>query len=230
MALFAIGDLHLSFGHDKPMDVFGEQWEEHYKKIEDSWRELITDDDTVIIAGDSSWAMHLRDAKEDLAWIAALPGEKVFVKGNHDYWWSTVAKMKKEYPDFLFLHNNYVESNGYVLCGSRGWLCPNETKFDDDDRRIYEREAIRMKLSFDAAKKDGLSTPIVVTHYPPTNDKFEESLFTKLFHEYGVKHAIYGHLHDKTGFAMGIKGEHDGINYHLVSCDYLDFKVIKILD
>ncbi|MCT4620129.1 MAG: metallophosphoesterase [Marinisporobacter sp.] len=230
MAIYAIGDLHLSLGVDKPMDIFGQHWIDHHKKIKKIWLEMIKDDDLVLIPGDTSWAMNMNEAMVDLEWIHTLPGQKIFIRGNHDYWWSAVTKMNKLFEDMKFLQNNYYPYEKYAICGTRGWLCPNDHKFTEHDQKIYEREQHRLRLSIDAAIKAGYSDLLVMTHYPPTNDQLEPSEFTKIYEEYGVKKVIYGHLHGKDSFGGGLQGEKNDVFYYLTSCDALDFKPLKILE
>lgn len=230
MSLYAIGDLHFSTSVNKPMDIFGDNWDNHQNKIIDNWKEIITNEDVVLVLGDTSWAMNMNEAKEDLDIINNLPGKKVFIKGNHDFWWSSLSKLKSAYEDIIFLQNSYYKYGNIGICGSRGWLCPNEVKFDEDDEKIYKREKLRLKMSLDAAIKGGCNEFIVITHYPPTNDKLEESEFTKLFEEYKVKKVIYGHLHGKDSFEMGLKGARNGVEYILASSDYINFKPIKIME
>ncbi|MBW4864071.1 MAG: metallophosphoesterase [Paeniclostridium sp.] len=230
MSLYAIGDLHFSTAVNKPMNIFGDNWENHEKKIIDSWNSKVNKNDTVLIVGDTSWGINMDEATFDLDIIHNLPGEKIYVKGNHDYWWTTVAKLNKLYENMSFLQNNFYSYNEYAICGTRGWICPNDVKFTQDDEKIYKREAHRLKLSLDAAKKAGFEKIIVITHYPPTNDKLEPSLFTDIYEEYKVEKVIYGHLHGKESFKMGLEGIREGVEYKLVSCDYVDFNLVKIMD
>ncbi|AUN15669.1 phosphoesterase [[Clostridium] sordellii] len=230
MSLYAIGDLHFSTAVNKPMNIFGDNWENHEKKIIDSWNSKVNKNDTVLIVGDTSWGINMDEATFDLDIIHNLPGKKIYVKGNHDYWWTTVAKLNKLYEDMSFLQNNFYSYNEYAICGTRGWICPNDVKFTEDDEKIYKREAHRLKLSLDAAKKAGFEKIIVITHYPPTNDKLEPSLFTDIYEEYKVEKVIYGHLHGKESFKMGLEGIREGVEYKLVSCDYVDFNLVKIMD
>ncbi len=227
MNIYAIGDLHLSSNSNKPMDIFG--WYNHKEKIFEDWKIKVKDDDLVLLAGDTSWALHLDEAKQDLDEITNLPGVKVIIKGNHDYWWSTISKMNKLYDNMFFLHNNIYVSNEYVICGTRGWLCPNETKFTSDDLRIYEREAMRFKNSLDKAKEYSTKKIIAMLHYPPTNELYEKSLFTDLIDENKVDKVIYGHLHGGEFFGTGLQGMLNKTEYSLVSCDYLDFKLKQII-
>ncbi|MEW9121825.1 MAG: metallophosphoesterase [Thermotaleaceae bacterium] len=230
MGLYVIGDLHLSGSVEKPMDVFGMQWVEHQEKIEKNWKETIGSEDMVLIPGDISWAMRLEEAIVDLQWIQKLPGKKVLLKGNHDYWWSSITKLNSLFPNMIFLQNDYVSYEDYAICGTRGWTCPNPYKFDSQDEKIYNRELQRLKLSLDKGLEEGFKKIIVMLHYPPTNDLKEPSEFTQLIQRYPVEKVVYGHLHGKEGFEAGLKGEHRGIIYYLTSCDYLDFVPIQILE
>jgi len=230
MSLYAIGDLHFSTSVNKPMNIFGGNWDNHEEKIINSWKSKVKEDDTVLVLGDTSWGINLSEAKSDLDLIKDLPGRKFFIKGNHDYWWTTVTNLNKLYDNCSFIQTNFYEYNGYAICGGRGWICPNEVKFDDKDEKIYYREENRIRLSLESARKKGYEKIIVITHYPPTNDKLEESIFTKLYEEYKVEKVIYGHLHGKESFKMGLKGEKNGVEYILASCDYLKFDLLKILD
>ncbi len=236
MALFALADLHLSFSSDKPMDVFGEKWVGYENKIKQNWERLVSEDDTVLIPGDISWAMKWEQAKSDLSWIANLSGTKILLRGNHDYWWTSLKKMQEFNDKMKFLQNNfyvYTQQFGgleWAICGTRGWICPNEYKFDQNDDKIYKREQIRLRLSLDEAKKSGYENIVVMTHYPPTNSKFEDSDFTNIYEEYGVKMVVYGHLHTENSFGYGFKGVRNGIEYKLLSGDYVDFIPQKLLD
>ncbi|MBB6217706.1 hypothetical protein HNQ80_003829 [Anaerosolibacter carboniphilus] len=230
MALYAIGDLHLSGGVDKPMDIFGEQWLRHHEKIKENWQRLITDEDTVLIPGDVSWAMNMEQARVDLEWIHELKGKKILLRGNHDYWWSSVTKLNLLFEDMSFLQNNFYEYKEYAICGTRGWICPNENKFEAQDEKVYQRELQRLKLSLDGARKKGFSRIIVMTHYPPTNDKLESSGFTQIYEDYGVDKVIYGHLHGSESHEYALQGMINGIEYILSSCDYIAFSPIRILN
>lgn len=227
MALYAISDLHLAHNSDKPMDIFGANWKNHDQKIKENWINLIKPEDTVLIAGDISWAMKPSDSMEDLNWIDELPGKKIISKGNHDYWWGSISKLNSLYENTKFLQNNFYIYEDYAICGTRGWICPGSDKFTDKDKKIFSRELIRLRLSLESAKKAGFNKIIVMIHYPPTNEKFEESDFIKMFKEFGVEKVIYGHLH---GNALGrvINGERDGIEYIMTSCDFINFIPYRI--
>lgn len=230
MALYAIADLHLALSVDKPMDIFGDKWFKHEDNIKQNWIHMIKDEDSVLIPGDISWGINMEEGLRDLEWIHDLPGKKFLVRGNHDYWWSGIKKLNSLYDDMNFIQNNFFEYNGYALCGSRGWICPGSANFKEGkDLKIFNREIIRLRLSLDEAVKKGFENIIVMLHYPPTNEKFEESEFIRLFKEYKVKKVIYGHLH---GYALKnvFEGIYDGIEYILASADYLNFKPKLILE
>lgn len=210
MALYAISDLHLAFTTDKPMDIFGAKWLKHDEKIKENWIKKITDEDTVLIAGDISWSMRSDESKVDLDWIDALPGKKIISKGNHDYWWGGISKLNRMYENTKFLQNNFYTYEDYAICGSRGWILEGSDRFTEKDKKIFDREIIRLKLSLDKAKEAGYENIVVMIHYPPMNEKRENSAFTNLFKEYGVKKVIYGHLHGPS-LANVLNGEHEGI-------------------
>lgn len=222
MALYAISDLHLAFNDDKPMDIFGEKWSRHDEKIKNNWTKKIKEDDTILIAGDISWAMRAEDSMLDLQWIDNLPGKKIISKGNHDYWWGSITKLNSKFENTKFLQNNFYEYGEYAICGTRGWICPGTDRFTEKDKKIYLRELIRLKLSLDSAKKAGFNKYIVMLHYPPTNEKFEESGFIEIFKEYNVEKVIYGHLHGPS-LSRVLNGMRDGIEYIMTSADFIDF-------
>lgn len=225
MNIYAIGDLHLSFDEriQKPMDIFGGRWVHHDVKLKENWEKTIKEDDYVILAGDISWGLRLDEALADFEWIHHLPGKKIITKGNHDLWWSSISKLNKLYDDITFLQNTtYMIEDKIAICGTRGWICPGTDGFDGHDRKIFDREVLRLKLSLDEAKKKNPEYIIGVLHYPPTNDKFQPSAFTDLMAEYGVRKCVYGHLHGQEAFKNGFKGVLNGVSYSLVSLDYLD--------
>lgn len=230
MALYAISDLHLALNVDKPMGIFGPKWENHHEKIKENWLEIVKETDTVLIGGDISWSMGQEESKEDLAWIHNLPGRKILIRGNHDYWWTSITKLNALYDDMDFIQNNFFAYEDYAICGTRGWIVEGtERKFTEHDKKIFEREKIRLKLSLDMAKKAGYEKIIVMIHYPPTSETLKDSDFTDIFKEYGVETVIYGHLHNANPNWV-INGERDGIEYLLTSCDFINFEPIKILD
>lgn len=229
MGLFAIADLHFAFSVDKPMDIFGTQWKNHSQKIIENWQNHITEADTVLLPGDLSWGMRLEEAAADLDVIDGLPGRKILLGGNHDYWWKSSAKLEARYPAMRFLKNTFDTYEDWAVCGTRGWLCPNDVRFTEQDKKIYEREQVRLRLSLDAAMRNGAEKIILMMHYPPMNDKKEDSAFTALFQEYPIERVVYGHLHGAESHATGFQGEKNGIVYELVAADYLDFCPKRIL-
>lgn len=230
MKLFAIGDLHLPGGGEKPMDVFGAKWENHFARIAEDWRCRVEPGDIVLIPGDISWAMHLQDAVEDLEHIGALPGRKIIIRGNHDYWWSGITKVRQVLPKGMYaLQNDALLLDGYVFCGTRGWTLPSASVAVAEEERIFRREVMRLEMTLDDAKRKGGDVPIVaLIHYPPMDEKQRDSEFTKLFEAYGVERVVYGHLHD-AGLRFGFTGLRNGIYYDQVSCDGLNF-ALKLLE
>ncbi len=229
MSIFVIGDLHLSLNTDKPMDIFGDSWHNHHEKIKADWLSKVTEEDCVILPGDLSWAMSFKEAETDLGWIDELPGQKVAIKGNHDYWWTSKTKMDNQYKSIHFIHNSFESFGDIAICGTRGWLCPNEVQFDEQDEKIYKREAARLETSILKAKEAGYDQIIGVLHYPPTNEEKAPSLFTACFENYGIKTVVYGHIHGGD-FDRAIQGLHGGVNYHLTSCDFLEFKLLTLVE
>ena len=225
MRLFATGDLHLSGGDDKPMDVFGPQWDRHFLRIRENWRQVVREEDTVLIPGDISWAMQLRDAQADLEEIARLPGRKILCKGNHDYWWNSVSQVRAALPEGMTaLQHSAADLGDAVVCGTRGWMIPTkETPLSEQDEKICRREAERLRLALeDATAQAGGRPLIVMTHYPPLLAGETDTVFTELMERFRVHTAVYGHLHG-TGIQCGFTGEHHGVRYHLVSCDSIGF-------
>ena len=182
----------------------------------------MSDEDAVLIPGDISWAMQLDEARLDIEYIAALPGKKVIMRGNHDYWWSSISKVRDMLPCCMYaLQNDTVELGSVTIAGSRGWICPGSSGFDPEtDQKIYDREVIRLQLSLSGAKQG--SRIIVMLHYPPFNEKRAPSGFTEIFEKYGVEQVIYGHLHGKA-CRNAFEGIRNGIEYTLCSADHLDF-------
>lgn len=224
MGLFAIGDLHLSFGVNKQMDIFS-GWECYQQRLEENWREAIEKTDTVVIAGDISWGMTLEQAKKDFAFLESLPGQKILMKGNHDYWFSTRKKAEdffaqEGFSSLRILFNNAFEYQDISICGTRSWI--NEPG-QPQEQKVMDREVGRMKLSLSQARQQ----PLVFLHYPPLyrNNSFDKMI--DLLQEYQVKEVYYGHLHEKACH-YAVQGEIDGIRYRLISADYLQFKPLKI--
>ncbi|MBS5854672.1 MAG: metallophosphoesterase [Clostridia bacterium] len=228
MSIYAISDLHLSYNTDKPMDIFG--WKNYENKIKENWNSKVKESDLVILGGDFSWSMDLKDTYKDFEFIHKLPGKKILIKGNHDYWWGTLTKMKKYineigFNDINFLYNNSYEFEGKIICGTRGW---NFTDLQEDDEKIYNREIQRLKLSLeDAVKKYGTDKEIIVClHYPPLKTN-EISDFVRVMEEYNVTKCIYGHLHGPAHKFI-VEKNIDNIQYIMTSCDYTNFDLVKL--
>ena len=232
MSIFAVGDLHLAFDSriEKPMDIFGDRWKDHPQRLKEFWHENVKNDDIVIIAGDVSWGLRVDEAMADFEWLHTLAGTKIITKGNHDLWWTSVNKMNGLFDDIIFLQNHcyVVEDMDIAIAGSRGWICPGSDGFDSHDEKIFKRELIRLKFSLEEAKSSGAKEIIAVLHYPPTNDKHQVSEFTKMLTGYGVKTCVYGHLHGKDSFSRGFQGFLDGVEYRLISLDYLECKLKRL--
>ena len=205
------------------MDIFGDHWEDHFSRISQDWRTRVRADDTVLIPGDISWAMQLAAARPDLEAIGGLPGRKVILRGNHDYWWSSLKKMQTATENnFSFLQNNFFTCGTTAICGSRGWLLPSSDNFNADDAAIYRREGLRLEASLEAARQAGYSDIIAALHYPPLYDAANESVFAELLERYGVRHCVFGHIHGSDA-SMVFEGIRNGITYKLVSCDTQGF-------
>ena len=229
MAIYTIGDLHLSFENPKPMNIFGDNWNNHEEKVKEDWLSKVKPGDTVIHPGDFSWAMYLEESIEDFEYLNSLPGRKIMLKGNHEYWWTTVTKMKKflnehNFQNIDFLQNNSIEIEDKIICGTRGWSLINENT--ETDRKIINREALRLELSI----KDGINKGkeiIVFMHYPPAVKQNINTEFMKILQKYNVKRCYYAHLHGKA-IEDAVEGNVQGIELKLVSADSLDFKLLKI--
>jgi hypothetical protein len=230
MALFAISDLHLSLGTDKPMDVFSYAWEGYVEKLKKNWINTVKETDEVVIPGDISWATYLEDVRNDFDFLESLPGKKIISKGNHDYWWATIAKMENfldanGYKSISFLHNNFYKYKEWAICGTRGWSsCEKNIKADHD--KVFHREQDRLELSLQKAVNDGAQKIIAVMHYPPFYCEPGENSFINIMKRYNVSMCIYGHLHGDFSFAR--QGMIDGIEFKFVSSDYLEFMPLEI--
>ena len=198
MKVFAIGDLHLSINNPKPMDIFGPVWEGYLESIEADWEEKVTDEDIVLIPGDISWAMKLSEAKIDLDYIGGLKGKKIIIKGNHDYWWSSISELRSTLKNETYaLQNDAIKFGNIIICGSRGWIVPDNGFKTEQDEKIYRRELIRMELSLKSAeflRQEG-DKVIVMTHFPPFNYRLQDNEMLQLFEKYGVNSVVFGHLH-----------------------------------
>ena len=226
MKLLAIADLHLANDEkiDKPMDLFAPGWEDHANKLKAAWLDLVTDEDIVLIPGDISWGLKLEEAIADFDWLHELPGKKLISKGNHDLWWSRIKYLNSLYDDIFFLQNEsyYIESENIVFCATRGWLYPGSDEYTEHDEKIYTREIQRLQMGLDSARKIAPNAELVVAlHYPPSDAGARETEFTKILEKHNAKLCVYGHLHGGVAFGHGIKGQHRGVEYKLVSLDYL---------
>ena len=233
MSLYVIGDTHLSFGVEKPMDIFA-GWENHTAILQDAWCSRIAPEDTVVLAGDISWGMNMQEALPDFKWLNALPGrEKIILKGNHDYWWCTMKKMQAFFAEngldtLKLLHNNCIAYGEYGICGTRGWVNMEPETASPDDAKVSAREAQRLEVSLKAAVQQNLK-PIVFLHYPPVYGASCNYPMLEVLWKYPVTDCWYGHVHGKTQHRYAINGVRNGINYHLIAGDFVQFIPQKVL-
>jgi predicted phosphohydrolase len=228
MALYAIGDLHLSLGAPKPMDVFGGAWTGYMEKLEKGMQ-VITEEDTTVLLGDLSWALDLSGAKADFAWIDRIPGRKIILKGNHDYWWSTVSKFNQfcqenGFSNQFILNNNHFEYEGIAICGTRGWFFEEE-RSGQHDEKVFKRELMRLEASLKSA---GDLPKYVFLHYPPRYKGYTCQPILDLLAKYQVRRCFYGHLHSAS-HALAVEGIWDGVEYSLVSSDKLNFQPFSVI-
>ena len=228
MEIYAIGDLHLPGGDDKPMNVFGAHWEGHFSRIALDWRQRVREDDLVLIPGDISWAMQVQSAMPDLNAIGELPGRKVLLRGNHDYWWSTQAKFEKfckenEFDRMFLLNNNCYFYGDYAICGTRGWFFEEE-RSGQHDEKVFRRELMRLEASLKAA---GQTQKLVFLHYPPRYKGYACREILDLLEKYQVRQCFYGHLHGGS-HKLAMEGLWDGVEYRLLSADYIGFQPYKV--
>ena len=228
MALYTIGDLHLSLAKDKPMDVFGSEWKNHTEKLRENFAALQAEDLTVL-CGDLSWGMGLEETLPDFLFVDALPGKKILLKGNHDFWWTTAAKTKRFFAEHGIetidvLNNNFFTYGDFALCGTRGWFYEEETG-GEHDKKIMRREIIRLETSLKAA---GDREKLVFLHYPPLYQNYRCEEILALLKEHNVRLCCYGHIHGK-GCRSAFTGWHDGTEYKLVSADAVNFSPVKLL-
>ena len=240
MKIWGISDLHLSFSTDKPMDIFGDHWKDHAVQMAKNWDAKVADEDIVLCPGDLSWAMRLDEAKPDLDWIGERKGQKILGKGNHDFWWSAISKVRAALPESCrALQNDAMDLGEVILAGSRCWVAPGGYEYTAADEKIYKREIERLKLSLKAARKlqEISNKPILaMIHYPPfvrDNKKksgFRATEISDLLEEYGVIKCVYGHLHGEHAHDTAFIGERSGIDYMLIACDYIDFNPVLIYE
>jgi len=230
MNIYSISDLHLDINNTKPMDIFGPVWNNYLDKIIDSWNSQVKDEDVVIMAGDYSWAMKLEEVEKDFEFLRSLNGIKIIIRGNHDYWWNSVSKVRAKLPENTYaLQNDAVKIGDYIFCGNRGWLIPEGKQNTDENQKIYAREVIRLEMSLKAAKKLQTNNEkiVFITHYPPFNNKIEPSEYTRMLEEYGVNIVVFGHLHGYVNPKM-LYNEINGVKYFLTSCDAVKNQLVKI--
>ena len=228
MALYAIGDLHLCLGAPKPMDIFGGAWVGYMDKLKEGMS-VIGPEDTTVLLGDLSWALDLQEANADFSWINDIPGKKIILKGNHDYWWSTAAKFQKfceenNFSDMHLMNNNHYDYESWAICGTRGWFFEEE-RSSDHDEKVFRRELMRLEASLKSA---GEKTKLVFLHYPPKYKGYECQEIIALLKKYDVRQCFYGHLHGPS-HGLAIEGLWNGVDFRLVSADYLNFHPIKVI-
>lgn len=232
MKLFALSDPHLSHVQPKPMGVFGPDWDRHDEKIVEGWEAEVSSEDLVLVPGDISWAMYLEDAKPDLDFLAALPGQSVILRGNHDYWWNSLSKVRSALPpNMSALQNDAMRSHEYLIAGTRLWVSPGAQHFGAEDEKIYQRELGRLELSLQAAEKIRKpdDTFVVMIHYPPFNERREANEVSELLEKHHVDVLLYGHLHGRS-MRNAFEGEWNGCMIHLVSGDHIGFRPRLIAD
>lgn len=229
MSLYAIADLHLSLGTDKPMDIFG-GWDNYVERLGKNWENIVKDDDTVVIAGDISWSMRLEQAFEDFSFIESLPGKKIFLKGNHDYWWTTRKKIEEYLKENNFnsisvLFNSAEVADNFAICGTRGWSYDCSTQ---EDVKILNREVGRLTTSIEQAKKFDREI-IVFLHYPPVFSGYECVEIMNVLKKYKIKKCYYGHIHGKQIGKKAVTGVYNGIDFHMISSDQVDFTPVLVI-
>lgn len=226
MAIYAIGDLHFSVAAKKPMDIFS-GWDDHAERVIENWNRKVKPEDTVVLAGDTSWGMTLASAAPDFRLIEKLPGKKILLKGNHDYWWASLTKMNETFAEhgltsLSILHNNSYEAEGKWICGSRGWMFESGEPHDD---KLIRREAMRIEASLKSA--GGQGERILFLHYPPVYAGQVQESFLALMHKYGIKRCYYGHIHG-TGHRYAVQGNYRGIKLIMISSDYIHFDPVLV--
>ena len=242
MNIYAIADLHLAISvPDKSMGLFGKAWDNYMERLEQNWREICKDEDVIIIPGDISWAMNVKDMYEDLFFLEKLPGTKILLKGNHDYWWETAAKLEKfkeehNLTKIFFIHNNNYKAGNIAICGNRGWINPDDKKFTEEDMKLYKRELMRFQFSIESAVNEGCKDIIAATHYSPFSLKSDEHCeYIEILKKYEIKQCVFGHIH-KSGYQFEMwkdkaekLSEKHKIDFRIVSADFLEFRPLKLL-
>ena len=231
MKVFAISDLHLSTNCQKPMDIFGKSWVNYFELICADWKAKVSQDDVVLLPGDFSWAMRMEDALADFELVSQLPGKKVILRGNHEYWWNTLSQVRNAIPkDFFALQNDCLRFGDVLICGTRGWVCPDGDNLNAEDKKIYLREVERLKLSIASMQKQRQPEDkvIAIMHYPPFNGRYEDSDFVKQFVQADIKTVVYGHLHGKD-CRSNLYMKKFGIDFYLTSCDLVGNVLTEIV-
>ena len=229
MDIYAIGDLHLPGGDDKPMNVFGDRWEGHFERISQDWLARVGEGDAVLIPGDISWAMQLDSALPDLEAIGRLPGKKILLRGNHDYWWSGISRLRDALPSGMYaIQNDAMLLGDTAFCGTRGWTLPGNGTAAEDEK-IYSRELQRMEMSLERAMKLRPERLVVMCHYPPLGEGGAQTPLSDLLERYPVDDVVYGHLHGPS-LRSAVNGFAYGMRFHCVSCDGLQFRLLRLPD
>jgi predicted phosphohydrolase len=242
LIIYALGDTHLSFAVNKPMDIFGPLWARHPVPLFQNWEATVAPDDIVLLPGDISWGMTLAEAAPDLVELDKLPGRKFMIQGNHDYWWESLKKMRAlPLASIDFIQNDAILlpegavpglAGRVAVCGTRGWMTPGDRTWGEDqahNEKVYQREAARLKLSLEAGRKLGAVASIAMLHYPPVAEDHQPTLFTELLESFGgVLACVYGHLHGAGAQLRAYQGIHGGVEYRLVACDSIDFTPVRL--
>lgn len=236
MDIYITSDLHIGFSVNKPMNIFGEHWNDHHIKIKNDWQSKVQEDDYVIIAGDISWAINLKEVKADMEWIRDLNGNKIISKGNHDYWWQSMKKLNDNFPYISFLQNNSYIIKNIGIIGTRSWISPINPESNEHDKKIYARECNRLMISIQnlESKKEykSLKEIFCILHYPPFDESGAKTPMIDIINDYNNKNNIkitkvfYGHVH--KNHERVIQGRFSNVDYRLITCDYTDFKIVKI--
>ena len=230
MKVFAISDLHLSVNNPKPMDIFGPVWQGYLDKIFEDWKQKVSEEDVVLLCGDLSWAMNIEQVKEDFKLLENLPGKKILIRGNHDYWWKSISAVRKILPkNFFAIQNDAIKFENFIFCGTRGWTVPDKNIiFSNEDTKIYNREVIRLELTLSSAEKIKSNDDkiICMTHFPLINFSKQDNEMSFLLKKYNVSAVVYGHLHGSKN--TDLKFVKDDIHYYLTSCDMVSNKLVRI--
>ena len=233
VSILTISDLHLALGIDKPMDIFGDGWKNYMERLKENWNSTVSDGDTVVIGGDISWATYLDEVYRDFEYIENLKGKKIILKGNHDYWWESITKLtgyveKNGFNSISFLHNSAVMVENKAICGTRGWIDKSNDNFKENDLKLYNREIMRLDMSLNEADKFNPEEKIAFLHYPPVTKDLEiNEEYLAVLKKHGVKRCFYGHIHSRAA-KKAVEGTFDGVEFKLVSADYMGFMPYKL--